>query len=260
MAYDTLLVERDGGVTTITLNRPDSLNALNIAMSDDFVHAMQQARQDDGTRAVVLTGSGRAFCAGGDVRSSGPRRSVAEEHSYILRLARVVHEIVNLEKPVIGMVNGVAVGAGCNIALACDIVIASEEAKFSEIFVRIGLIPDLGGLFLLPRLVGLHKAKEIIFSGDMVLAREAERIGMINQAVPAADLCDVTMALAHRLANGPTKAIGLAKALLHRALATDLAGAVELEALGQSILMQTEDHKEGVRAFLDKRQPQFKGR
>lgn len=260
MQYDTILVAQDEGVTTITLNRPDSLNALNVTMSDEFVQAMQEARQDEGTRVVVLTGAGRAFCAGGDVKGSGPRRTTAEEHTYIHRLARVAHEIVNIEKPVIGMINGLAVGAGCNIALACDIVIAAEEAKFSEIFVRIGLIPDLGGIFLLPRLVGLHKAKEIIFSGDMVDGREAERIGMINRAVPAAELHDVTMALARRLAKGPTKAMGLGKALMHRALATDLAGAIELEALGQSILMQTADHKEGVRAFLERRQPAFTGR
>lgn len=261
MPFENILYTKENGIAKIVLNRPETRNALVMEMREELGEAIAAVRDDPEVRVMVLTGAGPAFCAGGDVKAMAAGFTAVTGRARVQRTDRLVlTELMNLEKPVIAMVNGFAVGAGCNIALACDIIIASEEAQFAEIFVRIGLLPDLGGLFLLPRAVGLHKAKELVFTGQMVDAREAERIGLVNKVVPAAELESTVMELAQRLANGPTKAIGMAKALMHRALATDLAGAIELEALGQSICFQTEDHKEGVRAFIEKRQPEFKGR
>jgi 2-(1,2-epoxy-1,2-dihydrophenyl)acetyl-CoA isomerase len=218
------------------------------------------ARDDAEVRAVVLTGSGGFFCAGGDLKAMSAGFSPVESRARMLKTDRsIIAALFELEKPVIGMVNGMAIGIGCDLALATDIIIASETSKFAANFVRMGLIPDVGSLFLMPRVIGLHKAKELIFTGDSIDALEAQKIGLINKVVPEADLEETVMSLARRLAKG-AHSIGLAKALLHRALTTDLDGAIELQALGQSLCFQTEDHKEAVRAFFEKRAPQFKGK
>lgn len=267
MAYETILYEIEQGVGNITLNRPAVLNAINAQMIDELDDILGRVKEDAGVRAVVITGAGRGFCSGADLKSrqrvkpgeAGPDAAKAGAERLRRTYNPLILAIRSIEKPFIASVNGVAAGAGCNIALACDIVLASEEARFGNVFVRIGLIPDCGGHFLLPRLIGFHKAAELMFTGDIIGAQEAERIGLINRVVPAAELPQQTRELAERLARGPTRAIGLCKRTLNGALTADLATALDAEAEGQGLASQTEDHWEGVQAFLEKRPAQFKG-
>ena len=257
-----VLLSKEEGVAWITMNRPEVLNAWDPEMIKDLVKILSEVREDDEVRAVVVTGAGKAFSAGGDVRV----QQQALDQPLAARLEKIVvgqwicRHIADMEKPVIAAVNGVAVGAACDMALTCDIRIASENASFGEVFVRRGLIPDLGSLFFLPRLVGIAKAKELIFSGDIVDAREAERIGLVNKVVPADKLEMETMELARRLASGPTKAIGLAKKVINKSLVTDLETSLDYAIQAQTICYYTEDHAAATRAFLEKREPQFKGR
>jgi 2-(1,2-epoxy-1,2-dihydrophenyl)acetyl-CoA isomerase len=264
MAYETILYEVAGGVGTITLNRPAVLNAINPQMIAELQQVLEAVREDGEVRAVVLTGAGRGFCSGADLRAR-PRVQPGEAaQAGGERLRRTYNPLIlairTIEKPFIAAVNGVAAGAGCNLALACDIVLASEEARFGNVFVRIGLIPDCGGHFFLPRLVGFHKAAELMFTGDLIDAREAERLGLINRVLPAAELPRYSRDLAERLARGPTRAIGLCKRTLNVGLVADLATVLEAEAEGQGLASQTEDHWEGVQAFLEKRPAKFVGR
>jgi 2-(1,2-epoxy-1,2-dihydrophenyl)acetyl-CoA isomerase len=268
MAYETLLYEADQSVATITLNRPAVLNAISPQMIEELQAALHAVGDDASVRAVVLTGAGRGFCAGADLKGRqrvkpsaappGAGQAGAE------RLRRTYNPLIfairTIEKPFIAAVNGVAAGAGCNLALACDIVLASEAARFGNVFTRIGLIPDCGGHFFLPRLVGFHKAAELMFTGDIIDAREAERIGLINRAVPHAELIPHTHELAGRLARGPTRAIGLCKRTLHVGITADLAAVLDAEAEGQGLASQTEDHWEGVQALLEKRPARFSGK
>jgi 2-(1,2-epoxy-1,2-dihydrophenyl)acetyl-CoA isomerase len=268
VAYETILYEVEQGVGTITLNRPAVLNAINAEMIGELQDVLARIPEDAEVRAVVLTGTGRGFCSGADLKNrqrvkpadAPPDAALANTERLRRTLNPIVLAIRSIEKPFIASVNGVAAGAGCNLALACDIVLASEEARFGNVFARIGLIPDCGGHFLLPRLVGFHKAAELMFTGDIIGAQEAERIGLINRVVPASELRKQTRELAERLARGPTRAIGLCKRTLNVALTADLATALEAEAVGQGLAGQTEDHWEGVQAFLEKRPAQFKGR
>jgi 2-(1,2-epoxy-1,2-dihydrophenyl)acetyl-CoA isomerase len=268
MAYDTLLYAIDPGIGTITLNRPAVLNAINPRMIEELQDVLAKIKDDASVRAIVLTGAGRGFCSGADLKA---RERVAPSEippgaSQVGadRLRRTYNPLImairSIEKPFIASVNGVAAGAGCNIALACDLVIASEEARFGNVFVRIGLIPDCGGHFFLPRLIGFHKAAELMFTGDLIEAREAERIGLINRVVPHADLQPSTRELAERLAHGPTSAIGLCKRTLNIGMTADLATVLEAEAEGQGVASQTDDHGEGVQAFLEKRPARFMGK
>jgi 2-(1,2-epoxy-1,2-dihydrophenyl)acetyl-CoA isomerase len=267
MAYDTLLFAIEQGVGTITLNRPAVLNAMNPQMIEELQDVLSKIKDDASVRATVLTGAGRGFCSGADLKA---RQGVAPSEALSIarpvgadRLRRTYNPLIlairSIEKPFIASVNGVAAGAGCNIALACDLVIASEAARFGNVFVRIGLIPDCGGHFFLPRLIGFHKAAELMFTGDLIEAREAERIGLINRVVPQADLEQHTRDLAERLAQGPTHAIGLCKRTLNIGMTADLATVLEAEAEGQGLARQTDDHREGVQAFLEKRPARFMG-
>jgi len=268
VAYETILFDLDGEVGTITLNRPAVLNAINAPMLDELRDILGRVKEDTGIRAVVLTGAGRGFCAGADLKSrprikpadAGPEAAQASAERLRRTYNPLILAIRSIEKPFIASVNGVAAGAGCNIALACDIVLASEEARFGNVFARIGLIPDCGGHFFLPRLVGFHKAAELMFTGEIIGAQEAERMGMINRVVPAAELPRATADIAHQLARGPTRAIGLCKRTLNLGLQADLPTLLDAEAEGQGLAGQTEDHWEGVQAFLEKRPAQFKGR
>ncbi len=210
---------------------------------------------------MVITGTGRAFCSGGHISElQSLAESAIRAREGLLKTGKLIMRIAALEKPVIAAVNGTAVGAGCNLALAADIVIASESAVFSEIFVRIGLLPGAGGMFILPRLIGVSNAKRLCFTGDMVNAAEAERMGLVSKVVPAEELEAEALGLAERLAKGPTKAIGLMKTIINRGLSSDLAAVCEYEAQAQAILFQTEDFREGVQAFQEKREPKFQGR
>ena len=257
-AYETIEVASANGVATITLNRPDSLNALNAAMRKELLAAVKAAGRDDATRAVVLTGSGRGFCSGADLRGGAGERSfravLSTEYNPLITAIR------DLPKPMIAAVNGVAAGAGVSLALACDLVYASDEARFILAFVRIGLVPDSGAARALVRGLGRHRAAELAFTGDPVPASEAAAAGLINGVVPAAELAAHVAAIAKRLAEGPTRAIGLAKRLINQADGPGVADGLALEAALQERAGRTQDHAEGVAAFSEKREPRFVGR
>ncbi len=261
MGYQTLLVDRAGAFATITLNRPEARNAIDLLMRQELVAAMDEVEADEATQVLILTGAGGHFCAGGDVKSMRERRlTAAEGRARVESLNRMVLRLVDFPRPTIAMVDGYAVGAGTNLALCCDLVVASDRARFGELFNKIGLVPDGGGTWLLSRLVGLARAKELIFTGEVFDAAEAARIGLVNRVVPAADLATVTRALAERIAAGPPNVLRLAKHMVNRAATTDLAAALDLEAYSQGLSIAADDHQEGIAAFFEKRPPRFTGR
>src|SRR2546421_753679 len=260
MGYQTLLVERTGPLATITLTRPDARNAIDLTMRQELVAALDEVEADAAARVLILTGSGGHFCAGGDVKAMRERRQTAAEgRARVQMLNTMVLRLVDFARPTIAMVDGYAVGAGTNLALCCDLVIASERAKFGELFNKIGLAPDGGGTWFLPRLVGLARAKELIFTGDVFDAAEAARLGLVNRVVPAAELRAVTRALAEKIAAGPPGVLRMAKHMVNRAATTDLAAAPDLEAYSQGLPIPSHDHQEGLAAFFDKRPPKFIG-
>jgi 2-(1,2-epoxy-1,2-dihydrophenyl)acetyl-CoA isomerase len=249
-------------VALITLNRPDARNAVNDEMREELLTVLTDARTNPEMRAVVLTGSGKGFCTGADLsrRGGGPTGPGAAREMMRTRSQRLIRAVWDLEKPVIAAVNGVAAGLGAHLALACDLVIAAADARFIEVFVRRGLAIDAGGAYLLPRLIGLAKAKELVFFGDDVSADEALRIGLVNKVVPADGLQAAAREWAERAATGPTFAIGMSKRLLNRSLESDMETAFDEEALVQSLVTQSEDTKEGLLAFAERRQPVFTGK
>jgi 2-(1,2-epoxy-1,2-dihydrophenyl)acetyl-CoA isomerase len=262
MAYETVLYQVDGGVATISLNRPDKLNSFTRQMHQDLMAALKEAEKDQNVRCVVLTGAGRGFCAGQDLDEA---MAISQGKSET-RLGDVVRKAYNplitklatMEKPVLAAINGVAAGAGASLAMACDLRIASDKASFSLAFVKIGLVPDSGASYFLPRLVGLTKAMELCLLGDKIDAAEAERIGLVNKTVPDAEFAATVQAWAQRLAQGP-RSMGLIKRQLrHQDL--DLAGMLEYEAYQQEIAGTSEDAAEGIRSFLEKRAPRYTGR
>lgn len=256
-------------IATITLNRPEALNALNLEMRYEILEALEDIEQDDDIRVVLITGAGRAFCSGGDVkgmRQSTSGSSPLDEvdmfagRERLKGLGKVILKISQLEKPVIAAVNGVAAGAGFNLALACDLVIASEEARFVQSFVKLALVPDGGGFYSLVRRVGVAKAKELIFTGRMVEVEEAIRLGLVNLVVPTDKFLEEVLKFANQLADQPPKSMAISKAILNKVDLMDLATELEYEALAQSICSLSQDHREGVKAFFEKRPGQFKGR
>lgn len=261
MSYQTLVLEKQDGVATITLNRPEKLNAICPELIDDMLQAIDEVGKDDEVRAVLLTGAGRAFCAGGDIgellaRTEKPMELLTDSTNG----ARIISGMRDMPKPWIAAVNGPAVGAGCNLALGCDIIIAAQKASFSLAFMNLGLHPDTGGVYLLSRLVGTARACELIFTGKMIDAAEAERIGLINQVVPEDQLQETARNLALSLAHGPSRAIGMAKSSIYQAATMDMAAILEAEARAISLCITTEDAREGIGAFLEKRKPRFKGK
>jgi 2-(1,2-epoxy-1,2-dihydrophenyl)acetyl-CoA isomerase len=260
---DQVVFRREGQVEVITLNRPDILNSFNADMLRMLGERLDKLQQDDEARAVLITGAGRAFCAGADLTGAGGRDDVHtpvgmrfSTHLY----SKVIRSMVILEKPIIGAINGDAAGAGCNFALACDILIASESARFIQVFVRRGLVADAGGTFFLPRLIGLSRAKELMFSGEAVEARQALELGLVSKVVEPELLMEEAMALAQKLAGGPTRALGMIKKMLNRSFESDLETALEMEATMQGIAVSTQDVVEGITCFLQKKRPEFKGR
>jgi 2-(1,2-epoxy-1,2-dihydrophenyl)acetyl-CoA isomerase len=268
---DILLVEDAHGVRTLTLNRPDRKNSISPDLREELLVALDEARANDDIRCLVITGAGDAFCSGVDLTRSGATKDAAagEQRGPDLRaireamkrgMQRVVTAIWELDKPVIASVNGVAAGGGAQLALVCDLVIAAESARFIEIFTKRGLAVDSGGGWLLPRLIGMAKAKELVFFGEAVGAHDALAIGLVNRVVPDTDLASATREWATTLARGATRAIGLSKMLLNRGVTLDLHAFMDEEASAQALNSQNADFKEGVRAFAEKRQPEFRGR
>ncbi len=257
--YTTVLYEIRDNVAWITLNRPAVLNAFNDQLSTDLLAALTSADKDRTVRCIVLTGAGRGFCSGQDLKSqSGTERRSLKE-SLERRYNPIIRRIRKTDKPVLAMINGVAAGAGCSLALACDMRIMAADASLIEVFVRIGLVPDSGSHWFLVRYVGLAKAFEIAALGDSVNAEEAYRIGLVNKICPGDKLVEETTNLALRLAQSPTKAIGFIKRALNKAAHVDLDSMLEYESYIQEIVSRTEDHAEGVAAFLEKRKPKYKG-
>lgn len=248
------------GVLTLTLNRPHALNAFNRQLKDELMSAFKEAARDHRVRVVVLTGAGRGFCAGQDLKE--PRSDDAPDLGAELRARYnpLILAMRRLEKPIIGAINGVAAGAGCSLALACDMRVAGENASFIESFSRVGLAPDSGSSWFLPRLVGLANAAEMILSAEPVDAHSAHRIGLVNRVVPSGRLMDEARALATRLAAASPVALALGKRALNFSMQHDLVASLEYEAQLQSVAGRSEDHAEGVTAFAEKRQPLFEGR
>jgi 2-(1,2-epoxy-1,2-dihydrophenyl)acetyl-CoA isomerase len=268
---DVLLQKRENGVLWLTLNRPERKNSISPELRDELLAALEEAKNDDDVRCVVLTGAGDAFCSGVDLGRSKVTKGASEgekarpdlraiREAMKRGMQRVVRAIWELDKPVIASVNGVAAGGGAQLALVADLVIASSSARLIEIFVKRGLAVDSAGGWLLPRLIGLSKAKELVFFGDPISAEDAHAAGLINKVVPPEELEPATRAWAERLAKGPTRSIGASKALLNRALETDLGTGLDEEATAQALMSQTYDFAEGVRAFAEKRDPDFQGR
>ncbi|MFG2622949.1 enoyl-CoA hydratase/isomerase family protein [Streptomyces sp. NPDC048507] len=262
---DEILHRIDGGVSWITLNRPAAMNAVTGEQRERVIALLDAASADPGVRAVVLTATGKGFCAGADLRGApaapGAER-VAGDVARMIRLGaqRLITAVLDCEKPVIAAVNGTAAGIGAHLALACDLVIAAEGARFIEVFVRRGLVPDGAGAYLLPRLLGPQKAKELMFFGDAVPADEAARLGLVNKVVPAGELEAAARAWAERLAQGPTRALALTKQLVNASLDGDRATALAAEATAQELNMTTADANEGVAAFVERRTPKYLGR
>lgn len=260
MAYQFLTYGVENGIATITLNRPEVYNALNNEITFELQDALKQVAKDDLVRVVVLTGAGKAFCSGQDLKSApaGQKRSFME--SLHKRYNPIITAMRHLPKPIIARLNGVAAGAGCSLALACDVLIASEEATLIEVFINIGLVPDSGSSWFLPRLVGMARAFELATMGTRMKAADAERIGLVNKCVPANQLDETVSQYASYYATAPTRAIGLIKKMLNKSETSSLEDMLEYEAYCQEIAGKSDDYKEGVEAFLGKRKADFKGR
>ncbi len=262
MSYDNIDVTEDSGIVTITLDRPDKMNALVGHMRRDLAEALEEAGSERAVRVVVITGAGRAFCAGGDLAYAAEliERDDVEEFARLLGAARrVVTAIRQMTKPVVASINGPASGAGCNLALACDLRIASANASFTQSFVKIGFHPDWGGTYFLPRLVSANKACELFFLGDPVDAPEALRLGLVNWVVPERELDAETRKLAERLRDAPPTSIAAAKQAVYLSSHEDLETMLRYEVEAQIRCFESRDGKEGVRAFLEKRAPRFTG-
>lgn len=260
----TVLVENEGAVRTLRLNRPDVLNAFNDEMLATLGQEAKAAAKDDSVRCVVVAAAGRAFCSGQDLDSVKERMNNPDAPELGQHLRKLYNPLIitlrTMEKPVIASVNGVAAGAGCSLALACDLRIAGASAGFIEVFVNVGLVPDSGSTFTLPRIIGMARAMEMVFTGRKVGAEEALSMGLINQLVPDEELPAATKKLATKLASLPTRGIGLTKRAFNRSWTADLQDQLEYEAFVQTSAGKTADHVEGVKAFLEKRKPEFKGR
>jgi 2-(1,2-epoxy-1,2-dihydrophenyl)acetyl-CoA isomerase len=265
-----LLVDLDAGVLTLRINRADASNSLTYTLRESLVEQFQRAEADLAVRCVVLTSAGeKAFCTGADLRSrppshpkpeGAPERAIGDVSRMIASgWQRVIASIMDCAKPVIAGVNGTAAGGGLHLALACDLVIAAEHARFISVFVRRGIAPDAGGAYILPRLVGVQKAKEICFFGDDIYAPDAERMGLVNKVVPYAELDKTVSAWAQRLATGPTPAIATTKRLLNLSLDSSRQQAFSDEAWGQELVNGTADSREGMMSFVERRDADFKG-
>lgn len=258
MNYETILLDRENHITTVTLNRPDKLNALNMRMAEELHEALAIEDDDDDTRVIVITGSGRGFCSGADLT---PSNSPGEARSSTApSLADATFEALQIKKPIIASINGVAVGGGCTMTLSCDLRIASEEARFQLPFTKLSISAELGSTYLLPRLVGFGKATELILTSRMIDAREALSIGLVNQVVPADELLDATAEMAATIAALPPKAVRLNKKGIRLGMGSELDSQRRYEELAAATLGQSDDAREAREAFREKRDPIFTGR
>lgn len=256
---ETLLVDvADNGVVTVTMNRPAKKNAANGTMWDELRQTWDDIALDPTVRCVVMTGAGDAFCSGADLGGGGDRQMHQLQSMNMIH--RTVQALYSIMVPVIAKVNGVAAGAGMNMALACDLIVAGDQARFSEIFARRGLTVDFGGTWILPRLIGLHRAKELAFFADVISAEQAAEFGIVNKVVPQAELDQAVAEWADRLAAGPPLALSMTKRLLTLNASADFAAALEAEGMAQTVNFATSDTREAVKAFIDKREPNFEGR
>lgn len=255
---ETLLVTvADNGVVTVTMNRPEKKNAANGTMWDELRRTWDDLALDPDVRCVVMTGAGDAFCSGADLGGGGRQMHQLQAMNMIHRTVQALYSIM---VPVVAKVNGVAAGAGMNLALACDLIVASDQARFSEIFARRGLTVDFGGTWILPRLIGLHKAKELALFADVISAAEAERFGFVNRVVPHGELDGFVDGWADRLASGPPLALAMTKRLLTLNASAGFPEALEAEGMAQTVNIGTADTREAIAAFLEKRDPIFEGR
>jgi len=255
MSFENILLEKEDGIATITFNRPDALNALNNQTRTEFYSAMKDVAADDDIKVVILTGAGRAFVAGSDIKELKQTTSL-DAHN-IHRLGMVVEK---MEKPVIAAVNGFALGGGCEIVMACDIIIASDKARFGQPEINLGIIPGGGATQRLPRLVGVCKAKELILTGDIIKAEEAEKIGLVNRVVPGENLMAAAKEIAKKIAAKSKATVRLAKDVINKGMQTSLETGLDYEREIYSLCLTLEDKEEGINAFIEKREPQFKGR
>jgi 2-(1,2-epoxy-1,2-dihydrophenyl)acetyl-CoA isomerase len=260
MNFEHILFEKENDIARITLNVPKNKNPLTSKMRAELLESFSLVRDDISVKVVVMTGAGNAFCSGGDIRKMGGKHiTPVPTRQDLINAKRLIQAMVELEKPIIAAVNGPAVGAGMNLALACDILIASENARLGQAFTNIGAIPDYGGHYFLPLRVGVSRAKELMFTGDIIDAQEADRLGLVNRVVPHEKLEEEVLRLANRLANGPGQAYALIKAALNRWPAA-LETVLEMEANMQAVAFSTQDFIEGRKAFLEKRKPVFFGK
>ncbi len=259
MSYQFLKYDVTGGIATVTFNRPDVYNALNDEITFELQDAFKACTKDEQVRVVVLTGEGKAFCSGQDLKASaGQKRSFLD--SLHKRYNPIIRAMRNMPKPILCRLNGVAAGAGCSLALACDMIIASEDATLIEVFVNIGLVPDSGSAYFLPRLVGSAKAFELCAMGNRVKAAEALQMGLVAKVVPADQLDAEVAGYTDYFAKAPTRAIGIIKKMLNKSTTATLDEMLDYEAYCQETAGATHDHQEGVKAFLEKRKPNFLGK
>jgi len=259
MDNNLVLLEKEKGIATITMNRPHAYNALSPELIDRIIEAFLECNSDPDVKVIIFTGAGKAFCAGGDLPYMESIDNALDGRKYIVKASEVTSTITKLDKPVVAMVNGIAAGAGFNLAIACDIVICVESATFVQSFARVGLIPDSGGTYLLPRLVGLQKSKELMFTAQPIGANEALSLGLVNKIVESDKLVETTYQYAEKLSAAAPIAVSFIKRILNQAIDLKLETVLELEANMQTVCLQTLDNKEGIKAFKEKRLPVFKG-
>lgn len=255
----SVLVSQKGKVAWITLNRPASMNAMNDELVSELHSVLDDVAVDESVKSIVLTGAGKAFCAGGDLPYLETLDSVGAKKHFIEKVGMLAKKITLIQKPIIAMVNGVAAGAGANLMLACDLVYAVDSARFAQSFVKVGLVPDCGGMYFLPKTVGVHKAKELMFTADLINSSQAEQLGMVNHVLPAEVIAKETEKMAERLAEAAPLAIALTKSTLNKT-DMELDDVLATEATAQTLCLGTADCAEGIAAFKEKRMPVFTGK